>query len=329
MKAVLLDGFGPPEKMRVGEAPMPEPGPGQVRVRVMASSVNRPDIIQREGHYPPPKGDSEILGLDVAGVVDALGAGVSDWRPGDRVMGLVGGGGYAQYACAWSGHLMAIPKSMSFEEAACVSETYITAWLNVFRIGGLQDGQTVLLHGGGGGVTTAAIQLVRTLTPGTRIAVTASPGKVDRVRAQGAHLVIDYRNEDFAERLKTFTDGRGADLILDHIGGPYHGRNMACLAVGGTLMQIGTLGGAKAEIDLTRLMVRRQRLIGSVLRSRPVEEKAAIISAFEKAVVREYMAPRHIVPTIHEVLPLERVVEAHRHMESGAHFGKIVLHIGD
>lgn len=329
MKAVLLDGFGPPEKMRIGEAPMPEPAPGQVRVRVMASSVNRPDIIQREGNYPPPKGDSQILGLDIAGVVDALGPGVDDWQPGDRVMGLVGGGGYAQYACAWSGHLMAIPQAMSFEEAACVSETYITAWLNVFRIGGLQDAQTVLLHGGGGGVTTAAIQLVRTLTPATRIAVTASPGKVDRVRAQGAHLVVDYRNEDFAEKVKDFTDGRGVDLILDHIGGPYHERNMACLALGGTLMQIGTLGGPKAELNLTRIMVRRQRLIGSVLRSRPIEEKAAIISAFDDAVVREHMASRRIVPTIHEVLPLEQVVEAHRAMERGAHFGKIVLHIGD
>lgn len=326
MKAILLDGFGGPEVMRLGVADKPVPDEGRVLVRVVATSVNRPDVIQRQGNYPPPKGETAILGLDVAGVVEAVGPGVSGWAPGERVMGLVGGGAYAEYALAWAGHLMRIPDGWSFEEAACVCETYITAWLNVFRIGGLEDDRTALLHGGGGGVTTSAIQLCRVLVPATRIIVTASTGKVQRVREQGAHHVIDYKTQDFAEEVRRVTDGTGADLILDHIGGPYHRRNMACLAVGGTLMQIGTMGGQQAELNLTLMMVKRQRIIGSVLRSRPVAEKADIIRAFGETVV-PHMAARRIVPLVHEVLPLARAADGHRMMEGSAHFGKIVLRV--
>ncbi len=328
MKAVLLKAFGGPENLYIGEAERPTIGAGQVLVRVQATSVNRPDIVQRTGNYPPPKGDSEILGLDIAGIVEEVGAGVERWRPGDRVMGLVGGGGYAEYARAWAEHLMAVPENMSIEEAACVSETYLTAWLNVFRLGELRDGEVVVLHGGGGGVNTAAIQLCRALVPSTRMVVTASTGKVQRVRELGAHLVVDYRNEDFAEAVKTFTEGRGADVILDHIGGPYLRQNMASLAVGGRVLQIGVMGGAKAEINLALLMVKRQRIIGSVLRSRPVEEKGAIIAAFAEAVL-PHMAARRIVPLVHAVMPLEQVADAHRAMEASAHFGKIVLKVSD
>ena len=327
MKAVLLKEFGGPENLYVGEAERPAVAAGQVLVRVQATSVNRPDIIQRTGNYPPPKGDSQILGLDIAGVVEDIGPGVERWRPGDRVMGLVGGGGYAEYALAFEGHLMPVPQSMSIEEAACVSETYLTAWLNVFRLGELGDGQTVLLHGGGGGVTTAAIQLCRVLVPTTRMVVTASSGKIERVREQGVHRVVDYRAEDFAEVVKSFTEGRGADVVLDHIGGPYLARNMASLAVGGRLVQIGVMGGPKAEINLALMMVKRQRIIGSVLRPRPVPEKAAIIAAFAEAVL-PHMAARRVVPLVHQVLPLEQVAEAHRAMEAGSHFGKLVLAIG-
>ena len=328
MKAVLLKAFGGPEQLHIGEAERPTPGENQVLVRVQASSVNRPDIVQRTGNYPPPKGDSEILGLDIAGVVDEIGPGVTRWKPGDRMLGLVGGGGYAEYARAWASHLMPVPDSMSIEEAACVSETYLTAWLNVFRLGQLGDGETVLVHGGGGGVTTAAIQLCRVLVPATRMLVTASPGKLQRVREQGVHHVIDYRNEDFAEAVKSFTDGHGVEVILDHIGGPYLKQNMASLALGGRLVQIGVMGGPKAELNLALMMVKRQRIIGSVLRSRPVAEKADIIAAFAEAVL-PHMQARRVVPLVHAVMPLEAVADAHRAMEASGIFGKIVLKIAD
>jgi putative PIG3 family NAD(P)H quinone oxidoreductase len=326
MKAVLLDGTGGPEVMRLGDVERPAVRPGQVLIEVAATSVNRPDVIQRQGNYPPPPGESEILGLEVAGTVAELGEGVSGWKLGDRVMSLVAGGGYAEYATAYAGHLIAVPESMSFEEAACVCETYITAFLNVFRIGGLKDGQTALLHGGGGGVNTAAIHLCRALAPDATIIVTASPGKIERVEALGADLVIDYTSQDLAVAVRSFTDQKGADVILDHIGGDYLAANMKALAVGGRLVVIGVMGGVKAELNLAAMMVKRQRIIGSVLRSRPVEEKADIVAAFT-ATVLPYLADRTIVPLIHEVLPLERVREAHETMERSRHFGKIVLRI--
>ncbi|HEX9699070.1 MAG TPA: NAD(P)H-quinone oxidoreductase [Acidobacteriota bacterium] len=324
MKAVLLDGTGGPEVMRLGEVERPVPRAGQVLIEVYATSVNRPDVIQRQGNYPPPPGESEILGLEVAGSIAELGEGVDGWKVGDRVMSLVAGGGYAEYATAYAGHLIPAPESMSFEEAACVCETYITAFLNVFLIGGLQDSQTALLHGGGGGVNTAAIQLCRALAPDARIIVTASPGKIERVEALGADLVIDYTTQDFAAEIRTHTGWKGADVILDHIGGEYLAANMKALAVGGRLVIIGVMGGARAELNLATMMVKRQRIIGSVLRSRPVEEKAEITAAFT-ATVLPYLADRTIVPRIHEIMPLERVREAHETMERSGHFGKIVL----
>jgi putative PIG3 family NAD(P)H quinone oxidoreductase len=327
MKAVLLDQFGGPEQMHLGDADAPEPGEGQVRVRVAATSVNRPDIVQREGNYPPPKGESEILGLEVAGVIDALGQGVSGWNLGDRVMTLVGGGGYAEYALAYADHLLPVPDSMTDAEAACVCETYITAYLNVFRLGCLRDGGNVLLHGGGGGVNTAAIQLCRALTPAARIMVTASSGKIQRVRGLGAQLVIDYREQDFAEAVREFTERAGADVILDHIGAKYLAQNMKSLAVGGSLVIIGVMGGVKAELNLALMMVKRQRIIGSVLRSRPRAEKAEIISDFRRTVL-PLLDRRAIVPLVHDVIPLAEVRRAHEIMEAGEHFGKIVLDVG-
>jgi putative PIG3 family NAD(P)H quinone oxidoreductase len=326
MKAVLLHGTGGPEVMRLGEVERPAVRPGQVLIEVAATSVNRPDVIQRQGKYPPPPGESEILGLEVAGTVAELGEGVSGWKLGDRVMSLVAGGGYAEYATAYAGHLIAVPESMSFGEAACVCETYITAFLNVFLIGRLEDGQTALLHGGGGGVNTAAIQLCRALAPDATIIVTASPGKVERVQGLGADLVIDYTSQDFAAEIRTYTGWKGADVILDHIGGDYLAANMKALAIGGRLIVIGVMGGVKAELNLATMMVKRQRIIGSVLRSRPVQEKAEITADFT-ATVLPYLADRTIVPLIHEVLPLERVREAHETMERSRHFGKIVLRI--
>ncbi len=324
MKAVVLQGAGGPEVMDIAEVEAPRPGPNQVRVRVLATSVNRADIVQRQGHYPPPPGESDILGLEVAGRIDTLGPGVSGWKAGDRVMGLVAGGGYAEYALAYADHLMTIPESMDFTTAACVSETYITAFLNVFLIGGFHSGQAVLLHGGGGGVNTAALQMCRALVPDATIVVTASSGKIERVKALGADLVIDYKAQDFAAEVRTFTKNRGMDLILDHIGAEYLKSNLKSLAPGGRLVIIGVIGGAEAQVNLAHLLVKRQQIIGSVIRSRSVEDKAAITAAFSGKVL-PLLAGRRIEPLVHRIYPIESVGEAHREMENSRHFGKIVL----
>ncbi|UCC55524.1 MAG: NAD(P)H-quinone oxidoreductase [Gammaproteobacteria bacterium] len=324
MKAVLLDGFGGPEVLRIDETSKPEPSDGQVLIKVAATSVNRPDIVQREGNYPPPKGDSEIPGLEVAGIIEETGPGVTAYKYGDRVMSLVGGGGYAEYAVAHADHLIPIPEAMSFESAACICETYITAFLNIFMIGGFKDGQTVLLHGGGGGVNTAAIQLCRKLAPNARVMVTASAGKIERVKQLGADLVVNYREEDFAEAVRAFTGKKGADVILDHIGANYLALNMKALAVGGTLVIIGVMSGAKAELNLALMMVKRQRIIGSVLRSRSVQEKREIVAQFTSTVMPAF-ADGSIEPVIFRTYPLDDIAEAHRVMERSKHFGKIVL----
>ncbi|MDH3900983.1 MAG: NAD(P)H-quinone oxidoreductase [Gammaproteobacteria bacterium] len=326
MKAVLLDGFGGPEVLKIAEIQKPTPSEGQVLVKVVATSVNRPDIVQREGNYPPPKGDSEIPGLEVAGVIEEIGPGVTSYRCGDRVMSLVGGGGYAEYAVAYADHLIPIPEAMSFESAACVCESYITAFLNIFMIGGFKDGQAVLLHGGGGGVNTAAIQLCRKLAPSARVMVTASAGKIERVRQLGADLVINYQAEDFAEAVRAFTGKKGANVILDHIGANYLALNMKALAVGGALVIIGVMSGAKAELNLALMMVKRQRIIGSVLRSRPVQEKQEIVAQFTSTVMPGF-ADGSIAPVIYMTYPLDDVAEAHRTMEHSKHFGKIVLRL--
>jgi putative PIG3 family NAD(P)H quinone oxidoreductase len=326
VKAIVLDGFGGPDVLEIGTAEAPAAGPGRVLIRVVATSVNRPDIVQRQGHYPPPPGESPILGLEAAGTVAAVGDGVAGFAPGERVFALLGGGGYAELAAAHAGHVLRIPERMSFEEAACICETYITAYMNLFLNAALRDGETVLLHGGGGGVATAALQLCKTLVPRSQVLVTASPAKLDRVAALGADRVIDYRHEDFADAVLEHTANHGADVILDHIGGPYLASNLRALATGGRLALIGVMGGRKAEIDLGRVLVQRQRIIGSVLRPRAVEEKAAIIREFERAVMPHFAAGR-IKPLIHRVYPLEHAADAHRAMEAGEHFGKLVLSV--
>jgi len=327
MKAVLMEGFGGVEVLKVGEADKPVAGQGQVLVKVSATTVNRPDLVQREGKYPPPPGDSEILGLEVAGVVEELGDGVSGWKVGDRVMTLVGGGGYAEYAVAYASHLMAIPESMSFEEAACVCESYITAFLNVFMIGEFKDGQTAILHGGGGGVNTAAIQLSKALTPSSRLIVTASPEKMERVKGIGADFLINFRETpDFTEVVKEYTAKKGVDLILDHVGAKYLAPNMNSLGYKGRLVVIGVTSGIKAELNLALMMVKRQQIIGSVLRSRPVPEKGEIVAEFTRRALPKF-ADRTIVPIIEKVFTIDQVADAHRMMEEDKHFGKIVLRI--
>ena len=284
--------------------------------------------MQREGKYPPPPGDSEILGLEVAGTIAEVGPGVSGWEVGERVMTLVGGGGYAEYAAAYASHLMRIPAAMSFEEAACVCESYLTAFLNLFLVGGLKDGNVAVIHGGGGGVNTAGVQLCKALVPRTRLVVTANPSKIERVRKLGVDLVVDYTTTpDFSEAVKDFTGKKGADVILDHVGAKYLQANMNALGYAGRLVIIGVTSGIKAELNLALMMVKRQQIIGSVLRSRPVKDKGEIVAEFTRTALPSF-ADRTIVPIVEKVFPLDQVVEAHRMMEEDRHFGKIVLRVG-
>jgi len=251
MKAVLMEGFGGVEVLKVGEAEKPSPGEGQVLVKVYATTVNRPDLVQREGKYPPPPGDSEILGLEVAGVIEELGAGVSGWKVGDRVMTLVGGGGYAEYAVAYAAHLMPIPESMSFEEAACVCESYITAFLNVFMIGELKDKQTAILHGGGGGVNTAGIQIAKYL--GAQVIVVGSDvNKLKLAESIGADVLIDRsKMEDWSKAVFLATNKRGVDAVVDNVGTTFM-QSLRALRKGGRLLTVGNSGSPKFEIDKHR-----------------------------------------------------------------------------
>ncbi len=326
MKAILLNGHGGPEVLKVGDTADPVATTGRVLIRVHATSVNRPDVVQRQGNYPPPPGESPLLGLEAAGTIEAVGPDVEGFRRGERVFALLGGGGYAELAAAHAGHVLRMPANLSFEQAACICETYLTAYMNLFLYAHLADGETVLLHGGGGGVTTAAMQLCKALRPRTRVLVTASTGKLDRVAALGADLVIDYRREDFADAVARYTEKRGVDVVLDHLGGAYLAQNIKALAIGGRLALIGVMGGRKAEIDLGRVLVQRLTVMGSVLRPRPVEEKAAIIRRFEEEVMPHFASGR-IAPLIHHVYPLEQAAEAHRAMEASEHFGKLVLRV--
>jgi putative PIG3 family NAD(P)H quinone oxidoreductase len=326
MRAVLLDGFGGPEVLRLGDAARPRPAPGQVLIRVAATSVNRADLHQRAGNYPPPPGESEILGLEVAGLIEELGADVAGWRTGDRVMTLVGGGGYAEYALAPASTLMPVPGDMDLVHAAAISEVWLTAYLNVFREAGLRAGETLLVHGGASGVGTAAIQLAKALGPARVIVTVGSEDKAAECRALGADHAILYKAEDFAERVLEITEQRGTDVILDHIGAAYLEPNLACLALYGRLVIIGLLGGAKAELNIGRLMVKRQRIIGSVLRARPVEEKARVTAAFREQVLGRF-ATGELKPVIYEVLPLDQAPRAHELMAANANTGKLVLQV--
>jgi putative PIG3 family NAD(P)H quinone oxidoreductase len=326
MRAVLMDGFGGPEVLRPGEAPRPVAGPGQVLIRVGATAVNRADLQQRAGNYPPPPGESELLGLECAGVIAELGEGVAGWQPGDRVMTLLGGGGYAEYAVAPAGTLMPVPGGLDLVHAAAITEVWITAFLNVFREAGLKPGETLLLHGGASGVATAAIQLAKALGPSPVIVTVGSAAKAEACRALGADHAILYKVQEFAPRVLELTGGRGADVILDHIGAAYLEPNLACLALYGRLVIIGLLGGAKAELNIGRLMVKRQRIIGSVLRARPVEEKARITQVFREQVLDRFTTGE-LKPVIHAVLPLAEARQAHELMAANANTGKLVLQV--
>jgi putative PIG3 family NAD(P)H quinone oxidoreductase len=328
MKAVVTEGVGGPEVMRIGEVAKPSPSEGEVLIRIGATAINRADTQQRKGNYPPPPGESEIMGLEAAGVIEELGQGVEGWKVGDRVMTLLGGGGYAAFATAPAGTLMSVPEGFSMTQAAAIPEVFLTAYLNIFREAGLKSSETLLMHGGASGVGTAAIQLAKALGPSNVIVTVGSEDKAQSCRDLGADHAILYKQEDFAERVLEITQKRGADVILDHIGGGYFEKNMACLAIYGRLVIIGLLGGAKSEINIGRMMVKRQRVIGSVLRARSVAEKIALTSAFRTDALGRF-STGELKPVIHEVLTLDDIVKAHQMMEANENTGKIILNVDE
>jgi len=323
MVAIEIPEPGGPEALVPGERPMPAPGPGEVLIQVAAAGVNRPDVMQRTGNYPPPPGAPDIPGLEIAGTVVALGAGVDKPALGAEVCALVAGGGYAHYCTAPVPQCLPVPEGMSMVEAAALPETFFTVWTNVFERGRLQPGEALLVHGGSSGIGTTAIQLAA--ARGSTVYATA--GSAEKCRAceeLGAAKAIDYKREDFVERIKALTDGKGVDVVLDMVGAQYFARNIECLAPEGRLVQIALQTGAKAEINLLPIMQRRLTVTGSTLRPRPVEDKGAIARALE-AEAWPLLAARKVKPVIFKTFPLAEAAEAHRLMESSKHIGKIVL----
>lgn len=326
MKCVAIREPGGPEVLIPTEAPKPEPGPHEVLIEVQAAGVNRPDCLQRQGKYPPPPGASPLPGLEVAGTIAACGPGVSRWKIGDAVCALLAGGGYAEYAVAPDVQCLPVPKGFDFIQAASLPETVFTVWTNLFEDGALLPGETVLIHGGSGGIGITAIQMARAF--GAKVATTIGRGEAaEFCRAAGADLIIYHKREDFVQRILEFTDGRGAEVILDMVGGLYLPRNLETLAPRGRLIQIATMGGAKAELDLRMMMMKRAVLTGSTLRPRPVEEKGRIAKALSHR-VWPLLESGRIRPQVTRTFPLARASEAHALMEAGGHMGKIVLTVG-
>ncbi|TMC48704.1 MAG: NAD(P)H-quinone oxidoreductase [Chloroflexi bacterium] len=323
MRAIRASAPGGPEVLVAVEAPEPEVRPGEVLLRVAATAVNRADLLQRMGLYPPPPGAPDILGLEASGVVDRVGDGVRDWQAGDRVCALLSGGGYAELVAVPAGQLMPVPPAVDIVPAAAIPEVFITAHDNLITRARLQPGEVVLIHGGAGGVGTAAIQVAR--RAGARVLVTAgSKEKLERSLELGAEAGINHRAEDFVTRVQELTGGRGADVILDVMAASYLERNLQALAPDGRLVIIGMQGGVRAEIDLNGLLRKRGTLIATMLRNRPLEQKAAIVAEFARTAMAGF-ADGSLRPVIDRILPLEQAAEAHRIMEAGENIGKLVL----
>ncbi|MVA19779.1 zinc-binding dehydrogenase [Agrobacterium vitis] len=324
MRYVDTPSFGGPEVMTIAQGPLPEPSAGEILVKVEAAGVNRPDVAQRQGSYPPPKGASPVLGLEVAGTVVALGEGVSDFAIGDKVCGLANGGGYAEFCVLPEGQSLPWPRGFDAVKAAAVPETFFTVWANLFQMAGLTEGETVLIHGGSSGIGTTAIQLARAF--GADVLTTVgSAEKAEACLKLGARRAINYRSEDFAEVVKAETDGKGVDIILDMIGASYFEKNIASLAKDGCLSIIAFLGGAVAEkVNLGPIMVKRLTVTGSTMRPRTAEEKRAIRDDL-LASAWPLLEQGTVAPVIHTVLPFDKVADAHRLMEDSTHIGKIVL----
>ncbi len=323
MKAVQIREPGGPDVLELTERPDPQAAPGELLVAVKAAGINRPDCLQRQGAYPPPAGASDIPGLEIAGKVVAIGDGVSDFGVGDTICALVPGGGYAQLCTVHEANALHMPGGFSFSEAAAVPETYFTVWHNVFQRGGLKPGESLLVHGGSSGIGTTAIQLAKAF--GAHVFTTAgSPEKCEACLDLGADAAINYREEDFVPAVKKLTDGRGVDVILDMVGGSYVSRNYDAAAMEGRVVQIAFLGGAVAEADFSRLMLKRLVHTGSTLRARSIEFKASIAREL-KHKVWPLLEKRAIAPVMDTLFPLDRAAAAHRRMEDGQHIGKIVL----
>ena len=323
MTAVEIREPGPPQVLRAVQRPVPQPGPGEVLIRIAAAGINRPDVLQRKGIYPPPPGITDIPGLELAGEVVLLGEGVHEPALGAHVCALVAGGGYAQYVSAPAVQCLPVPPSLTLEQAAVLPETFFTVWLNVFERARLRKGETLLVHGGASGIGTTAILLGKAFE--ARVIVTAgSAQKCAACRELGADVAINYREGDFVEATLRATDGKGADVILDMVGGDYLPRNTAAAAVEGRIALIATQGGNKAELDLRPLMVKRLTITASTLRAQPVQNKGRIAAA-----LRQHVWPlfetRGLKPVIHARFPLADAAGAHRLMESDTHIGKIVL----
>ena len=323
MTAIGIKAPGGPEVLVPEERPVPAPGAGEILVKVAAAGVNRPDVMQRQGLYPPPKGTTDIPGLEIAGEVVALGQGVTRWKVGDRVMSLVGGGGYAEYCLAQADHAMPVG-GLSMVEASALPETFMTVWHNVFERGALKAGETFLVHGGTSGIGTTAIQLAKAFGAKTVIATAGSAEKCAACRKLGADVAVDYKTEDFVAITKSATAEHGADVILDMVGGDYIARNYEAAAVEGRIVQIAFQGNAKATVNYMRLMLKRLHHTGSTLRSRSNADKAAIAQAVETKAL-PLVASGKVKPVIFKTFPLKEAAAAHTLMESSAHIGKIVL----
>ncbi len=323
MTYIRIERPGPPEVLVPDRTEVPAPGPGEVLIKVAAAGINRPDVLQREGGYPPPPGATNVPGLEVAGTIATVGAGVERWRVGDPVMALVSSGGYAEYCLAPAPQVLPIPPGLTPTEAGGIPETFFTVWTNVFERGRLGPGESFLVHGGSSGIGTTAIQLAHAFGA----TVFATVGNADKQRAceaLGARRAIDYRSEDFVAVVKAGTGGQGVDVILDMVGGPYVERNLQALAVEGRLVQIAWLQGPKVQANFMQLMLKRLTWTGSTLRPRSIEQKGLIASALE-ARVWPLLAAGKVKPLIHATFPLREAAAAHRLMESSQHVGKIVL----
>jgi NADPH:quinone reductase len=323
MIAIEIREPGEPDVLVPVERPTPVPGADQVLIRVAAAGVNRPDVFQRRGRYPPPPGASDIPGLEVSGVVDALGPGVTSLRVGDAVCALVTGGGYAEYCVAPAPQCLPVPRGMDPVTAGAIPEAFFTVWTNVFQRGRLQAGESILVHGGSSGIGTTAIQLAS--ARGSRVFATAgSAEKCTACERLGAERCINYHDADFVAAIRELTDGRGVDVVLDMIGGDYFARNIDALAVEGRLVEIATLHGVKAELNIQTIMGRRLTITGSTLRARPVADKAAIASELRRH-VWPLLESGKVKPIIHAAFPLRDAAQAHRLMESSTHIGKLLL----
>jgi putative PIG3 family NAD(P)H quinone oxidoreductase len=326
MRHIAMREPGPPDVLAIAEGPVPQPGPDDVLIHVRYAGVNRPDCIQRSGHYPPPPGASPIIGLEVGGVVVATGANVSAWRDGDEVCALTPGGGYAEYCVAPAGHCLPLPAGLSLLEAASLPENAFTVWHNVFERGKLAAGETILIHGGTSGIGYTAIQYAKAFGAKV-IATVGSDDKAAFCRKIGADHAINYRTHDFVAEVAAITGKRGVEVILDMVGGDYIARNLRCIAIEGRLVIIAFLHGSRVEVDWMPIMLKRLTVTGSTMRASPVERKVAIAAALRERVWPLYASGR-VLPVIHRVFPLAEAAAAHALMESSRHVGKIMLEVG-